>query len=161
MQRRYLAYLIPILAICAHGAKSMADPVARTGSSPMVRAALEQERMSILPTLKGHMARLGTLMNVLFRNIDDPARAEELIGVSDEMITHLRSVRRFTPFSLVMIGDPAKYAAAETAFQACLNDSIAMLTDLKAALRGSSNLEPRPALLKLDKKRRDCHAAFG
>ncbi|MEM8745027.1 MAG: hypothetical protein AAGF14_10365 [Pseudomonadota bacterium] len=156
-----LACAVCFALLFTAGHPAIADEAARTGQTKVQPANLEEGPIDILPTLKGHMARLGSLMNVLFRNIDDPARAEELISIADEMEVHLRRSERVTPLPLLLIGDPKKYAAAEAAYQKCLTDASAMLAELKTALRGGSDSAPRDALLRLDQKRRDCHVAFG
>ncbi len=161
MRPRPHTYVLCFALLFAAGHPANADQTEHTGQTPVRPAALEPGPLEILPTLKGHMARLGSLMNVLFRNIDDPARAEELIGVADEMKEHLRRSGRFTPLALLLIGDPKKYAAAEAGYQKCLDDTTTMLVELKAALRSGSTGAPRDALLRLDQKRRDCHVAFG
>lgn len=157
--RSACAICLALLFTAGHPAS--ADQTVQTGQPKIQPVNLEQGPIDILPTLKGHMARLGSLMNVLFRNIDDPARAEELIGIADEMEVHLRRSGRFTPLANLLIVDPQRHAAAEVAYQKCLNDTKAIIAELKAALRGGSDGAPRDALLRLDQKRRDCHVAFG
>ena len=154
-------YALCIALLFAVAQPASADQTAQAEPMPVVPAALEQGPLDILPTLKGHMARLGSLMNVLFRNIDDPARADELIGIADEMKEHLDRSKNFTPLSILLIGEPKQYAAAEAAYLKCLSDTTAMISDLKTALRDGNAGTPRAALLRLDQKRRDCHVAFG
>lgn len=115
----------------------------------------------ILPTLKGHMARLGTLMNFLFRNVDDGSRTAELINAVREMEAHLRLSKRFEPPALHLIADAQKHALARADYRACLTAALELIADLEATLRGALAGEPRSALLRLDQKRRDCHVAFG
>ena len=115
----------------------------------------------ILPTLKGHMARLGTLMNFLFRNVDDGSRTAEMISVVQEMKVHLRLSKRFEPPALYVIADAQSYQRAKASYRACLLATLELTADLEAALRGARPGEPRSALLRLDQKRRDCHVAFG
>lgn len=115
----------------------------------------------ILPTLKGHMARLGSLMNFLFRNVDDGSRKAELISVVQEMKVHLRQSKQFEPLRLHLIADEQQHALAKAGYLACLTAALELLADLEVALRRARAGEPRTALLRLDQKRRDCHVAFG
>ena len=117
--------------------------------------------MDILPTLKGHMVRLGTLMNFLFRNVDDGSRRAELISAVQEMKVHLRRSKQFEPPPLHLIADAQKHALAKADYRACLTAALELTADLEATLRDARGGEPRPALLRLDQKRRDCHVAFG
>lgn len=117
--------------------------------------------LELLPSLKSHMARLGTLMNVLFRNIDERDKATDLIAVTDEMDVHLRRAGGFVPTSIAILPDRGAERAALERFQACLTRTRGLLADLRAALGERAGEAPKAVLLRLDKTRRDCHAAFG
>ena len=117
--------------------------------------------IEFLPTLKGHMARLGSLMNFLFRNVDNEARRAELISATQEMQAHLHRSKQFEPVQLYTIVDAEQHAQAKADYRACLVGAIELTADLEATLRGTQPGEPRAALLRLDQKRRDCHVAFG
>ena len=119
------------------------------------------DAMAILPTLKGHMAHLGTLMNFLFRNIDEEERRDELIAVAREMNEHLRRSTHFEPLALALIVDPGKYAKAREAYRDCVRVTRQLVDELEKSLSGGSQDTPKQVLLRLDRKRRDCHAAFG
>ena len=143
----------------AFGVAAIAPPTA-----PEARARSDLSppgTMEILPTLKGHMARLGTLMNFLFRNVDEESRKAELISALQEMQVHLRRSKQFEPIRLHLIVDAEEFAQAKADYHACLIATLELTANLEATLRGTRPGEPRTALLRLDQKRRDCHVTFG
>jgi len=115
----------------------------------------------ILPSLKSHMAQLGSLMNVLFRNIDEPERSGELVTVTLEMDALLRRAAAFKPDVVMFQVDAEKEAKALTEFHACIERARAVLAQLRGVLAGNQGREPKYHLLQLDRVRRNCHAAFG
>lgn len=130
-------------------------------SSELHSVSARPDRMDILPTLKGHMAHLGALMNFLFRNIDDQDQRDDLIAVAREMNEHLRRSKHFEPLALDLIIDPGKYAKAREAYRDCIRATRELMSELERSLSGSGVETPKQVLLRLDRKRRDCHAAFG
>ena len=153
-----LAIVLWVAAVTALAGAAMAEPkrAAVTPANAPAAAAL-----GLLPSLKSHMARLGTLMNVLFRNIDERDKAAELIAVTQEMDMHLQRSGDFVPIAIAILPDLEAERAARQRFQACLTRSRDLLAELRAALGGQAGETPRAVLLRLDKTRRDCHAAFG
>ena len=154
--------LLTIPVIAAMLAGQLAPAIAQPPSGSVHRVNISVPGgLDVLPTLKAHMARLGTLMNFLFRNIDETAKAPELIAVTREMDEHLRRAGDFRPDSIAIRGDADSEAKDMEQFAACLEKARADLADLRNALDAGGPGEPRQVLLRLDQTRRDCHAAFG
>lgn len=129
------------------------EPAARGGEIPV--------DLQILPSLKSHMARMGSLMNFLFRNIDEREQSEELLAVIKEMRGHLRLSGRFTPFSMASLANPNLEASELKRFQDCLTKADTLFAALREPIIAADLAGAKEGLLVLDKLRRDCHAAFG
>ncbi len=152
---------IPLVAalLAGQSASATAQP---PSSGPVHRINVSAPgALDVLPTLKARMARLGTLMNFLFRNIDETAKAPELIAATREMEEHLRYAGDFKPTSIAILGNTEREAKGMKQFTACLEKARRGLAELRNALDAGAADEPRRALLRLDRTRRDCHAAFG
>ena len=114
----------------------------------------------MLPTLRTHMAQLGTLMNRLFREIDEPDMASDLIGVTQEMEALLLRAAEFPPPKMRDDPDPERRATGIRGFRACLAKARRALTELRQALAAETSSVPKDRLLYLDQVRRDCHSTF-
>ena len=156
--RRNAVHALLLLFPMTFGSLATVQPAM---SAEVHHVSARPDRMDILPTLKGHMAHLGALMNFLFRNIDEEDQRDELIAVAREMDEHLRRSTHFEPLSLDLIIDPAEYAKARKAYRKCIRVTRQLTAELEQSLSGSGAQTPRQVLLRLDRKRRDCHAAFG
>ncbi|WP_421724532.1 hypothetical protein [Bauldia sp.] len=126
-----------------------------------VQPAKASQSTDLLPSLRAHMAELGTLMNFLFRHIDDPARAGELADIAEKMEGLLLAAGAFTPNVALLEMDPEKEATIMRGFQACLDRARGAVRDLRMSLTAGTGEAWRAQLLQLDEIRRDCHAAFG
>lgn len=118
-------------------------------------------KTEILPSLSVHMARLGELMNRLFRYIGEPETTSELIDITHEMETLLLSVGDFEPIVALVETDPDRQAGIVRGYHACLARAIDVLSKLRDAMISSAEEEQKDWLLRLDQVRRDCHAEFG
>ena len=117
--------------------------------------------LDILPTLKGHMARLGSLMNVLFRDVDDPDQQDKVKKAIDEMEVILERVgNRFTPKGIALVANKDQQTAAIAGYQDCLAQTLASLDVMTTQLEATKYGEARQTLFKLDGLRRDCHSKY-
>ncbi|RMF04371.1 MAG: hypothetical protein D6773_06520 [Alphaproteobacteria bacterium] len=107
------------------------------------------------------MARLGTLMNLLFREIGDARKAPALVQATREMDALLAHAAGFRPDSAAFTPDAQSEAAVMRGFRACLQRAREALARLREALPVAQEGEARQRLLELDRLRRRCHAAFG
>ncbi len=123
---------------------------------------IEKSKLAILPTLKGHMARLGSLMNFLFRNIDDEKYKGDLIIAVSEMQVLIKNSRQFKPDKyLLKIPDSDNEQALED-FQLCIKNASEKLDQLVMKISDEKDNTPdKPVLLELDLIRRNCHSKFG
>lgn len=152
-----LALLLVAQGVLPHGS----DFLRRLSPVEPAAAAPPLGGMDILPSLKGHMARLEVLMNRLFRDIDDPAKSGELVRITREMQAHLHRAGHFKPEKVEWLIDPGKERGAMEGFRACLERARDQLARLAAALGGQGAQPPKAVLLELDTTRRTCHAQFG
>ncbi|MCG8558519.1 MAG: cytochrome b562 [Hyphomicrobiales bacterium] len=141
---------------CALGAADLPGHVALSDPGDEAGAGFD-----ILPTLKGHMARLGSLMNFLFRHIDEPEKSAALQTAIREMRWHLRRADRFTPISFAALVAPETEQREQDRFKAGLAAADRVLAAMAEAIRESDLAAARRLLLRLDTVRRICHGAFG
>lgn len=141
--------------------EARADRAIDTRTQPATRSGDIPVDLQILPSLKSHMARMGSLMNFLFRNIDELEQSEELLAVIEEMRGHLSLSSRFTPFSMVSLANPSLEASELKRFQDCLTKADTLFAALREPIIAADLAGAKEGLLVLDKLRRDCHAAFG
>lgn len=163
MNRKFLNRLTAVLLVgfACLLFEAKADRAVDIRTQPATRSGDIPVDLQILSSLKSHMARMGSLMNFLFRNIDEPERSEELLAVIKEMRGHLRLSGRFTPFSMASLADPSLEASELTRFQDCLTKADALFAALRKPIIAADLAAAKTSLLVLDKHRRDCHAAFG
>ena len=122
---------------------------------------IAQPELDVLPTMKGHMARLGTLMNFLFRELDEPDQKDAVLGVIDEMKRHLESVgRALLPDKVASITNHAWRMHAVAGFRSCVERSIGLLDQIAAAVGAEQGEAALSGLYELDQLRRDCHSEF-
>lgn len=150
--------LLVVAAACAAGAALI---LVQRGGAPIAANAASEAELGVLPTMKGHMGRLGTLMNVLFRSITDPNKTEAVLAATAEMQVHLERVgRTLVPTRVAAIQDAAAQDAALAGYKDCIDRSITQLDEIAAELRAQRFEQARQVLFKLDKLRRDCHSAY-
>ena len=119
-------------------------------------------KLKILPTLKGHMARLGSLMNFLFRNIDDEKYTSELITTVAEMQLLIKNAGQFKPDKALMKIPEADHEKALGEFRHCIQNASEKLDKLMIKISDVQDKTPdKPVLLELDLIRRACHSKFG
>lgn len=158
---RALPVVAALFALMAVGHEAVAE---RAGNQKQVTSSTALSPpavIELLPSLKSHMARMGSLMNFLFRHIDEPDRSPELLEAIDELREHLRLSRRFTPFSLASLADARQEFIEATRYKTCLDDADASLKALQSTVRAGTPAAAKSQLLELDRIRRDCHSAFG
>ena len=107
------------------------------------------------------MARLGSLMNFLFRHIDEPEKSAALQTAIREMRWHVRRAARFTPISFAALVAPETERREQGRFKAGLSATDRILAAMAEAIRESDLAAARRLLLRLDTVRRVCHGAFG
>lgn len=117
--------------------------------------------LTILPTLKGHMARLGSLMNFLFRKVDKSDSRQDVQETIAEMKSHLRTVGdRFVPQRIAAMTSLSDQSNAMDGFSGCIDGAIAMLDTISEEVANANYQEARHWLLALDSLRRTCHGAY-
>lgn len=149
-----------LLVVCSVLALAPALAGAQLDTTPGASATARQAS-GILPSLRGHMAELGTLMNRLFRHVGDPERTSELIGVTREMEALLSAAGDFEPTVALIEPDQERRAEIMSGFRSCLQRARGVVAELRQALVSGGGDEQKDRLLRLDQVRRDCHAAFG
>lgn len=152
-----------LIAVAALVCGSMATPaLAQRGAPAPGPSAAEALELGVLPTMKGHMGRLGTLMNLLFRSIDEPDETAAVLAAIDEMKLHLERVgETLLPDTVSFIMEPSARRAATEGYKRCVDRSITQLEEIAVALRGDRFPRARQLLLQLDQLRRDCHSKYG
>ncbi|MEQ8824817.1 MAG: hypothetical protein RIC14_10625 [Filomicrobium sp.] len=118
-------------------------------------------KLTVLPTMKGYMGRLGTLMNFLFREVDEPSKRDEVQQVINEMKSHLSEVKdKLLPRQiLAMAGGQARLTAIG-GFKACVDGAIDTLDAISSNIIDENFQAARKSLLYLDQLRRDCHTEY-
>lgn len=145
------------VALCWLGA---APALADRSVSPGLGAATQPE-LGVLPTMKGHMGRLGTLMNVLFRSIDEPEDTAAVLAAVAEMKLHLQRVgETLLPDKVAAIGESTARKAAIAGFKSCIDQSVARLEEITTHLLGQRLQQAQQVLYDLDQLRRDCHSKY-
>ncbi|MEL6318315.1 MAG: hypothetical protein AAFR16_11840 [Pseudomonadota bacterium] len=115
----------------------------------------------MLPTMKGHMGRLGTLMNIVFRSMRRPDGAADALAAIEEMRLHLeRTGDTLIPDKVAAIEDAAARDAAIAEYKACMDQTIARLDALAEVLRAKPPADAYDTLIALDRQRRDCHGKY-
>lgn len=144
----------------------MAVAIAATAQAETPTVHSQQEdhaspKLTVLPTLKGYMGRLGTLMNFLFREVDEPSKRDEVQKVIDEMTSHLKDVKdKLLPRQIIaMAGGPARLTAID-GFKACVDGAIDTLDAISSNIKDENFQAARKSLLDLDQLRRDCHTEY-
>ena len=123
--------------------------------------SIAEQKLTILPTLRGHMARLGTLMNFLFRELDEPDKSRAVLVTIEEMKLHLTSVgESFLPTKISTTASLSERTDAIGGFKACVGGAIAMLDVIAKDVEAERLRDARESLLELDRLRRDCHSAY-
>ena len=141
-------------------------PMIQTVSAEQVRSLQAKEaslnsKLDILPTLKGHMARLGTLMNVLFRDIDDAKRKELVLSTLNEMRLLLTKVgNEFIPTKVKALAKGDAKSEAITGFKSCIERAVSFLDEMRIQVKGAKFTEAKNSLYALDGWRRDCHSKY-
>lgn len=137
------------------------NALSETSVEPKAEQRPTELELDVLPTLKGHMARLGTLMNVLFRDVDDPERQTEVLTAIEEMTLILENVgARFEPIKVVLLSDKGEKAAVLSGFQNCIRLAVEALDEMAEQLNETRFDMARQTLLDLDALRRDCHSKY-
>lgn len=148
--------LAVVLSICASMPLQAEQRSAGSGEDHIAA-----QKLTILPTLRGHMARLGTLMNFLFREIDEPHQSEAVLVTIGEMKLHLTSVgESFLPAKISTTASLSERADAIGGFKACVGGAIAMLDVIAKDVEADRLSDARVGLLELDGLRRDCHSDY-
>ncbi|MEM9724862.1 MAG: hypothetical protein AAF909_05285 [Pseudomonadota bacterium] len=138
-----------------------ATAVERTLAEAPVAPMETPADLGVLPTMKGHMGRLGTLMNIVFRSMRRPDGGPEALAAIEEMRLHLRrSGDTLIPDKVAAIEDPTERTVAIAEYKECMDQTIARLDDLADLLRVSPPKEAYDTLLALDRQRRDCHSKY-
>lgn len=141
-------------------------PKIQTVSAEQVRSLQVKEaslnsKLDILPTLKGHMARLGTLMNVLFRDIDDAKRKDLVISTLGEMRLLLSKVgKEFTPTKVIALAEGDTKSKAIAGFKNCTSRAIGFLDEMTTQVNREKLSLAKNSLYALDGWRRDCHSKY-
>ncbi len=121
----------------------------------------EVSDLGVLPTMKGYMGRLGTLMNVLFRTVHKPDSADDTLRAIEEMTRHLQEVgNTLLPDKVEAIDDKAQQGMAIHGFKACVDQAITGLSAIAARISAREFEAARARLLELDQLRRDCHSKY-
>ena len=162
--------LIAALTVVGWTGPSWADTAAPNPKATVVEATLAEAPVApmetpadlgVLPTMKGHMGRLGTLMNIVFRSMRRPDGGPEALAAIEEMRLHLRrSGDTLIPDKVAAIEDPTERTVAIAEYKECMDQTIARLDDLADLLRVSPPKEAYDTLLALDRQRRDCHSKY-
>ncbi len=153
------------LTCLALGMLFMFPRIDQAAAEPSVSTPAEaqsgERKLDILPTLKGHMARLGTLMNTLFRDVDDESRKERVLITLAEMRFLLTKVsKKFVPAKIVDLSDSVSKTNAIAGFKACTEQAVGFLEKITSELNRNKFTEARNSLYSLDSLRRNCHSKY-
>jgi soluble cytochrome b562 len=161
----YLGLTYMVLAYLLLGVFFMFSKIQTASAEHIMSAQVKEQsvdsKLDILPTLKGHMARLGTLMNILFRDIDDANRKDLVLSTLGEMRLLLTKVgKEFTPTKVIALAEGDTKSKAVAGFKNCTSRAVGFLDEMTTQVKREKLSLAKNSLYALDGWRRDCHSKF-